>query len=228
MAQKDMKKLVAYSSVAHMGMCMLSMFSLNPNGINGAILQMINHGISTGALFLLVGVIYERRHTRQIAEYGGMAGVTPNYAIFFLITTMSSIGLPLLNGFIGEFVGLRGIFEANVKWAFFGVSGIILGAAYMLWLYQRVFFGRVTNPWNKEVADLNAREWVYLTPLIVLMFGIGVYPKPVMNVIDHPTDTIVQQVNPDYFHPERAQLRRMQPAAKDAPKLQLPDEPPPK
>lgn len=201
MAQTDMKKLVAYSSVAHMGLCMLSMFALNPNGINGSILQMLNHGISTGALFLLVGVIYERRHSRQIAEYGGLAGVTPQYAVIFLITTMSSIGLPMLNGFIGEFVGLRGIFEANLKWAVFGVLGIVLGAAYMLWLYQRVFFGAVTNPKNQTLPDLSLREWVYLTPLVVLMFWIGLYPKPVMDLIDGPTDTIVRQVKPGYFKP---------------------------
>ncbi|MBX7218307.1 MAG: NADH-quinone oxidoreductase subunit M [Blastocatellia bacterium] len=199
MAQKDMKKLVAYSSVGHMGLCMLSMLALNPNGINGSVLQMLNHGISTGALFLLVGVIYERRHTRQISEFGGLANVVPAYATIFFITTLSSIGVPLLNGFIGEFVGLRGVLEAKVSWAFWGATGIILGAAYMLWLYQRVFFGTVTNPRNEGLSDLTAREWAYLLPLVVLMFWIGIYPKPVMKYIDGPTNTIVKQVSPGYF-----------------------------
>ena len=138
----DMKKLVAYSSVSHMGMVMLGIFAANPNGINGAIVQMVNHGISTGALFLIVGVLYERRHTREIADYSGLSHEVPVFATVFMIMTMSSIGLPLLNGFIGEFLILRGVFERSVWWGVFGVTGIVLGAAYMLWFYQRTMFGK--------------------------------------------------------------------------------------
>ncbi len=155
MAQKDMKKLVAYSSVTHLGFVMLGLFALNGPGLNGGILQMINHGLSTGALFLLVGIIYERRHTRLIAEYGGLSAVMPLYATIFLIITMSSIGLPTLNGFIGEFTILVGAFQRVWWWAPAGGLGIVLGAAYMLWMYQRVFFGPLTNPENKELKDLD-------------------------------------------------------------------------
>ncbi|MBI4460729.1 MAG: NADH-quinone oxidoreductase subunit M, partial [Acidobacteria bacterium] len=139
--QKDWKKLVAYSSVSHLGFCTLGIFALNPNGITGSIIQQINHGISTGALFLIVGIIYERRHTREISEFGGLSTVMPVYATLFMIVAMSSLGLPTLNGFIGEFVILQGAYEANWVWAAFGVSGIVLGAAYLLWLYQRTMFG---------------------------------------------------------------------------------------
>ncbi len=199
MAQKDMKRLIAYSSVSHLGFAMLGMFALNPNGINGSIMQQINHGISTGGLFLLVGVIYERRHTRLISEYGGLAQKMPNFAAIFMIFTLSSIGLPLLNGFIGEFLLLRGTFEANHKWAIFGVVGIVLGAAYMLWLYQRMFFGEIENEKNQDLQDLNWREMLYFAPLIFLVFAIGIYPKPILDIIDGPTSSIVKQANPYYF-----------------------------
>src|SRR5210317_2244035 len=167
MAQKDMKKLVAYSSVSHMGFVMLGMFALNEAGLRGSILQMLNHGVSTGALFLLVGIVYERRHNRLISEYGGLAKVMPLYAMFFMIITMSSIGLPTLNGFIGEFTILIGAFHHSWVWALVGASGIVLGAAYMLWLYQRVFFGELSNEKNKELPDLNRREQWTLIPLVV-------------------------------------------------------------
>src|SRR5512145_2859875 len=150
MAQQDWKRLVAYSSVSHMAMVMLGMFALNPVGIMGSIVQQLNHGISTGALFLLVGNVYERRHTRQISEYGGLSKVMPTYATVFLIMTMSSIGLPALNGFIGELLILQGVFVANKMWAAFAASGVVLGAAYMLWLYQRTMFGKVENPKNEH------------------------------------------------------------------------------
>jgi NADH-quinone oxidoreductase subunit M len=220
MAQKDMKKVIAYSSVAHMGMLMLSMFSLNPNGINGAILQMIGHGITSGALFIMIGVLYERRHTRQIAEYGGVAQSMPVFATMFMIATMSSVGLPLLNGFVGEFVGLRGVFEANIVWAFFATTGIILGAAYMLWLYQRVFMGEA-NEKNAKLPDLTPREWAYLTPLVALMFIFGFYPKPLVDFINGSTETVVRQVRPNYFESaepksERMATREASPAAANA------------
>jgi NADH-quinone oxidoreductase subunit M len=198
MAQKDMKKLVAYSSVSHLGFVMLGMFALNGPGINGSVLQMINHGLSTGALFLLVGVIYERRHTRAIADYGGLSQVMPVYATIFLIITMSSIGLPTLNGFVGEFTILVGAFNRVWWWGAVASLGIVLGAAYMLWMYQRVFFGPLTNPENKGLQDLNRREILYLAPLVILCFWIGLYPKPFLAVLEKPVNYVVAKVDPQY------------------------------
>jgi NADH-quinone oxidoreductase subunit M len=194
MMQPDMKKLVAYSSVSHMGFVMLGMFALNENGINGSIIQQINHGISTGALFLIVGIIYERRHTREIAQLGGLSSVMPKYAIVFLIMTMSSIGLPVLNGFIGEFPIVLGALEANLWWAVAAGSGIVLGAAYMLWLYQRTMFGKLTNPLNENLPDMNWREMATLVPLIIMAFWIGLYPKPFFDVLKTPVKNIVETV----------------------------------
>src|SRR6478672_10395117 len=158
MVQPDFKKLVAYSSVSHLGFCTLGIFSLNPNGIAGSVLQQINHGISTGMLFMVIGVIYERRHTREIKEYGGLAHVMPKFAIIFAIAMLSSAGMPLLNGFVGEFTILQGAFEASRIWAAFSVSGVILGAAYLFWLYQRTMLGEVTNSKNLALPDMNLRE----------------------------------------------------------------------
>jgi NADH-quinone oxidoreductase subunit M len=199
MMQPDMKKLVAYSSVSHMGFVMLGMFALNPNGINGSIIQQINHGISTGALFLIVGIIYERRHTREIAQFGGLSNVMPNYAIVFMIMTLSSIGLPLLNGFIGEFTIMQGAFQHNLWWAVAGGTGIVLGAAYMLWLYQRTMFGKLENPANEKLQDMNLREWATLVPLIIVAFWIGLYPAPFFKAIDKPVNNLVQKIDPTYF-----------------------------
>jgi len=198
MIQKDMKKLVAYSSVSHLGMCMLGLFALNPNGIMGAMFQMINHGISTSGLFLIVGVIYERRHVRQIADFGGLSKTMPIYATVFMIMTMSSIGLPGLNGFIGEFAILQGAFQAQPWWAVVATSGIILGAAYMLWLYQRVMFGPIDEI-NTSMKDLSAREIGYFAPLVVAAFWIGLMPSPIMNVLQKPIENLVIQVNPDFY-----------------------------
>ncbi|HKI01278.1 MAG TPA: NADH-quinone oxidoreductase subunit M [Thermoanaerobaculia bacterium] len=198
MAQKDMKKLVAYSSVSHLGFVMLGLFSLNGPGLNGSVLQMINHGISTGALFLLVGVIYERRHTRLISEYGGISSVMPLYATIFLIITMSSIGLPVLNGFIGEFTILVGAFQRTWWWGLMAAIGIVLGAAYMLWMFQRVFFGPLTNPENRELKDLTGREILYLAPLVVLCFWIGLYPRPFFRILEKPVNYVVAKVDPTY------------------------------
>jgi len=208
MAQKDVKKLVAYSSVSHLGFVMLGLFALNPNGINGAVMQMINHGISTWALFMLAGILYERRHTYEISEFGGLANVMPTYSAIFLIVTLSSLGLPLMNNFIGEFLALRGAFEARVLWGALATVGIILGAAYMLWLYQRVFFGQVTNPANEGLRDLNAREAWQFAPLILLIFWFGVYPKPFLSYINPQTETVVAQVSPDYFKAAPAQTEQ--------------------
>ena len=197
MAQKDMKKLVAYSSVSHLGFVMLGIFALNGPGINGGVLQMINHGISTGALFLLVGILYERRHTRMIADYGGISKVMPVYAMFFLIITLSSIGLPGLNGFIGEFTILVGAFSRSWVWAAFAALGIVLGAAYMLWMYQRVFFGPIKHPENEGLTDMSRRELAYLLPLLLLCFWIGLYPGPLFRILDKPVSYVVSKVDPD-------------------------------
>ena len=198
MAQRDWKRLVAYSSVSHMGMVMLGLFALTPVGITGSIVQQLNHGISTGALFLLVGVVYERRHTRLIAEYGGLSKVMPVYATIFLVMTMSSIGLPTLNGFIGEVLILQGIFVVNKTWAFFAASGIVLGAAYMLWLYQRTMFGTVTNPKNESLPDLSFREFATFVPLLILAVWIGLYPKPFLDRLETSVDRVMSRVNTDY------------------------------
>jgi len=199
LVQKDMKKLVAYSSVSHLGFVMLGMFALNPMGLKGSVLQMINHGISTGALFLLVGIIYERRHTRLISEYGGLAKQMPMYAALFLIAALSSMGLPALNGFIGEFTILVGAANRNLWWAVFAAVGIVLGAAYLLWLYQRVFWGPLDNPKNQDVPDVNGREMGLMFALVIVMVWIGVYPKPFFEPLEEPVNYIVRKVDPQYF-----------------------------
>jgi NADH-quinone oxidoreductase subunit M len=199
MVQKDWKKLVAYSSVSHLGFCMLGVFALNAAGLNGGILQMVNHGLSTGALFLIVGIIYERRHTRMIADFGGLSKPLPVFAAIFMIITMASIGLPALNGFIGEFTILVGAFQIPAAlggqiWAIIAVFGIVLGAAYMLWLYQRTMFGKVDKPENENLLDINFREAVTLVPLVVLCFWIGLYPKPFFRILEQPVAHIVRQL----------------------------------
>jgi len=197
----DVKKLVAYSSVSSMGMVMLGLFALNPNGVNGGVMQMINHGIYSAALFLLVGIIYERRHTRNVAEFGGLSHVMPGYAAVFLAMVMTAIGLPLLAVFISEFLALRGAFESNPLWAAWAALGIILNAGYFLWLYQRMFFGTIDNPKNEKLTDLNGREWLYMTPLLILSLWIGVYPKPFLAFIEQPVNAVVKQVKPEYQIP---------------------------
>ena len=194
----DVKKLVAYSSVSSMGIVMLGLFALNPNGINGAVMQMINHGIYSGALFLLVGIIYERRHTRNVAEFGGLSHVMPGYAAVFLLMAMTAIGLPLLCVFISEFLAMRGAFEANPVWAGWAGLGIILNAGYMLWLYQRMFFGEIENEKNKLLPDLNVREWAYMLPLVIMSLVIGIYPAPFIRYIEKPVNALVKQMRPNY------------------------------
>jgi len=201
--QKDMKKLIAYSSVSHMGFVMLGLFALTPMAVKGAVLQMINHGLSTGALFLVVGVLYERRHTRLIAEFGGLASRLPVYAAVFLIMALSSIGLPGLNGFVGEFMILMGTFPVSWLWTAIAATGIILGAGYMLWLYQRVMFGPLSNPANESLKDLTLREFATFLPLLILVFWIGVFPKPFLAVLDKPVEKIVRIVNPAHFEAPR-------------------------
>jgi NADH-quinone oxidoreductase subunit M len=198
LAQSDWKRLVAYSSVSHMGMVTLGMFALTPVGITGSMLQQINHGISTGALFLIVGIVYERRHTREISEYGGLSKVMPVFAAIFLVMTMSSIGLPALNGFIGEFLILQGVYVVNKAWAAVAATGIVLGAAYMLWLYQRTMFGRIENPANASLKDLSAREVATFVPLAALAIWIGIYPSPILRRLEPSVGPIVLRVNSVY------------------------------
>ncbi len=206
----DVKKLVAYSSVSSMGIVMLGLFAVNPNGVNGAVLHMINHGIYSAALFLLVGIIYERRHTRNIAEFGGLSHVMPGYATVFLVMAMTAIGLPLLCVFISEFLAMRGAFEAKPLWAAWAALGIILNAGYMLWLYQRMFFGNIDNPKNEKLIDMSGREWAYMLPLVVLSVWIGVYPKTFTDYIQKPVNAVVRQVRPDYPIPGMPPVQQQQ------------------
>ncbi len=208
MMQKDMKSLVAYSSVSHLGFVMLGVFAATPVALQGGILQMINHGISTGALFLIVGIVYERRHTRMIADYGGLSHIMPVYSTIFLIMTLSSIGMPGLNGFVGEFFILQGTFAAPGLWVYASIAviGIVLGAAYMLWLYQRVMFGKLENPENQGMTDLNLREIATFVPLIILAFWIGIYPNYFIKFLDQPVNSIVEKVRVDYFKSGQAHV----------------------
>jgi NADH-quinone oxidoreductase subunit M len=198
-AQKDAKKLVAYSSVSHLGFVMLGLFALNPQGIQGGILQMVNHGLSTGALFLVVGMIYERRHTRDMDEFGGLWKVMPVYGALTLIVALSSMGLPGLNGFVGEFTILLGAWGAGKPgeplaspwFAALAAVGVILAAVYILFLFQKLFLGPVTKEENRKLLDLNWREIVTLLPLIVLIFWIGIYPKPFFDLISPAVNNLV-------------------------------------
>jgi len=192
--QKDMKKLIAYSSVSHMGFITLGLFAMNHYGLAGGLLQQINHGIATGGLFLIVGLLYERRHTRAITDFGGLSTPMPVFAALYLIISLSSLGMPLLNGFIGELTILMGAWQVNRWWAIFAVAGIILAAAYLLWLYQRVMFGEVTHEENKGLADVNLREMVTLVPLVLWCFWIGIYPTPYFEVMQKPVAAIVERL----------------------------------
>ena len=183
-AQEDMKQVIAYSSISHMGVVILGVFSLNLIGVSGAVFLMISHGIVSGALFLLVGVIYERRHTKLIAEFGGLAGVMPKYALIFAVTTVGAIGLPLTIGFVGEFASLAGMFITNAWFAFLGGIGVIAGAVYMLSLYRRVFYGRLENVKNRNLPDLNYKELAALVPLSALIITLGIYPNSLLKPIE--------------------------------------------
>jgi NADH-quinone oxidoreductase subunit M len=196
--QKDWKKLVAYSSVSHLGFCTLGIFSMNPAGISGSILQQINHGISTGMLFLIVGVVYERRHTREIGEYGGLMKVMPVFGVVFLLAAMSSMGMPPLNGFIGELTIMGGAYQMSFNWAFWGAVGIALGAAYLLWLFQRTMLGEVKEK-NSLLKDLSWREIAVFAPLMVWAFWIGLNPQPYFKVLERPVAQIVERVHPGYY-----------------------------
>jgi NADH-quinone oxidoreductase subunit M len=194
MVQADIKKLVAYSSVAHLGFVMLGIFALNVHGLTGGVLQMVNHGLSTGALFILVGMLYERRHTRQIADFGGVARPMPVFAACFGVVTMSSIGLPMLNGFVGEFLILVGTFLVAPIFAIIATSGVVLAAAYMLWMFRRVMFGPVDNPENRGLIDLGLREKVVMLSLLIPIIWIGVYPNPLLRRIEPSVIELIRQL----------------------------------
>ncbi|NLC58944.1 MAG: NADH-quinone oxidoreductase subunit M [Armatimonadetes bacterium] len=212
LVQSDVKKLVAYSSVSHLGFVVLGIFALNLQGLEGGLLQMVNHGISTGALFLLVGMIYERRHTRLIADYGGLWKQMPLFSAFFLIIALSSIALPFTNGFVGEFLILLGAFHANKAWAVFAALGMILSAAYMLWMFQRVFFGPLKNPANTGLADLNAREVATLVPLVILVFWIGITPRFFLNPVRPALQEVLLQYQSSPLSLSQAPAGARQPA----------------
>jgi NADH-quinone oxidoreductase subunit M len=193
--QKDVKSLVAYSSISHMGLIMLAIFALNTEAMEGAIYQMLNHGLSTGALFLIVGILYERSHTRMINDYGGVSKQMPVFSAFFLICMLSSVGLPGLNGFIGEILCIFGIFKANKLLAILGISTIILAAGYLFWMFQRVMQGPIKNEKILSFKDINKREIGYLVPLVIMMFWMGIYPKPFLSKMESSVTHLLNRVN---------------------------------
>jgi NADH-quinone oxidoreductase subunit M len=192
--QKDLKRLVAYSSVAHLGFVVLGLFVGTIQGMSGGILQMVNHGLSTGALFMLVGALYERRHTRAIADFGGLARSIPVLAGIFLFVVLSSVGLPGLNGFVGEFLVLLGTFLGYRWWVVPAAFGIVLAAVYLLWAYQRVFHGPLTIDANRGLPDLGGRELAMLAPVLALILFIGVYPKPFLDRIEPSAQRVVERL----------------------------------
>ena len=227
MVQPDVKRLVAYSSVAHMGFVILGMFSFTESGMQGALFTMLAHGVTTGALFLLVGFIYERRHTREITQFGGISNVMPIYATVFVITTMASIGLPFLNGFVGEFLIMVGMFKSSVlgvtaavNWNIIATmlagTGVIFAAVYLLWMVQRVFFGKVTNTKNKSLADLSWREIGLMIPLIVLMVYMGVFPKPFLS----RSESAVKAIEANVMHQAGGTVEKGESEPKTAPKAE--------
>jgi NADH-quinone oxidoreductase subunit M len=204
MVQPNMKKLVAYSSVSHLGFVVLGIFSFTQQGLDGAVYQMLNHGVSTGALFMLVGYLYERRHSLEISAYGGVATPAPNLAIVFLITTLASIGLPTLNNFIGEYLVLQGVSYVNITWTAFAAIGVILSACYMLWLYQRAFYGKASEGLAHHMPDLSPREWAAIVPLIALMVWMGTYTQTFLPPISEQNALILQSTQK--LKVERVQL----------------------
>jgi len=193
--QPDMKKLVAYSSVSHLGFVVLGIAAMNTQGVTGAVYQMLNHGVSTGGLFLIVGMLSDRRHTRLIAEYGGLKRIMPRLVAVFLIVTLSSIGLPGLNGFVGEFLILLGAFRWNPRMAALAATGVVLSATYMLWMFQRVNYGSVTNEKNASLPDLQPREWLVIAPIVVATVIMGVVPNLFLRSIEPSVERLVNQVH---------------------------------
>jgi NADH-quinone oxidoreductase subunit M len=192
--QEDMKKLIAYSSVAHMGFVTMGIFTMTRQGIDGAIFQMVSHGLVSGALFLCVGVVYDRMHTREIAAYGGIVSRMPTYALVFMLFTMANVGLPGTSGFVGEFLTLMGAFQNSTWVAFFATMGVILSAAYALWLYRRVIFGALTKPALSHMADMTPRELATLAPLAVLTIFFGIYPAPILDIFGASVENLMRSV----------------------------------
>ncbi|MBL6600807.1 MAG: NADH-quinone oxidoreductase subunit M [Alphaproteobacteria bacterium] len=195
LAQEDLKKLIAYSSVAHMGFVTIGMFTMNEQGVQGSIFQMLSHGIVSGALFLCVGVIYDRMHTREIAAYGGLVNRMPRYALVFMIFTMASVGLPATSGFVGEFLVLMGAFEVSTWLAAFAATGVILGAAYMLYVYRRIIFGVLDKENLKSITDLSPREIAIFAPLVILVFWMGIYPASFLDMMAVSVDNLIANYN---------------------------------
>ncbi|MGN7612573.1 NADH-quinone oxidoreductase subunit M [Magnetococcales bacterium HHB-1] len=193
LVQTDLKKLIAYSSVSHMGFVTIGLFTYNQQGVEGGILQMVNHGIVSGGLFLLVGVVYDRLHTREIAKFGGLVNRMPVYAVIFMLFTMASVGLPGTNGFIGEFLILMGAFISNKAVAAVAATGLVLGAAYMLWMFKKVVFGEIHNPAVEAITDMNRREVLLFVPLIVLVLWMGFYPAPFLDIMHASVENLLQQ-----------------------------------
>ncbi len=214
-AQKDMKQVIAYSSVSHMGVIMLGIFAMNAEGISGSVFFMLSHGIVSGALFLLVGVIYDRRHTKLLSEFGGLASVMPNYALIFGVMLMASVGLPLTMGFVGEYLSLAGFFKVSPVMALIGGTSIILGAVYMLTLYKRSFFGPVTRKINESLTDLNGKELAALVPLVAIVVWLGVYPKPVLQPIDNSVKQLLVLMH-EKAKPETQKVIRVSKSVKEA------------
>jgi NADH-quinone oxidoreductase subunit M len=206
MVQPNMKKLVAYSSVSHLGFVVLGIFSFTQLGLDGAVYQMLNHGISTGALFALVGLCYERRHSLEIKDYGGVATLAPWLSTVFLVTTLASIGLPVLNNFVGEFLVLQGTALANYTWAVYAAIGVILSACYMLWMYQRVFYGESHEDVRHHMFDLNPREWAAIIPLVAMMVWMGIYPQSFLPPVGKATARVLEQTQVNV--PVRVEWRR--------------------
>jgi len=218
MVQEDVKKLVAYSSVAHLGFVMLGLFALNEQGVTGALLQNLNHGISTGALFLIVGFIYERRHTRLITDFGGLSKQMPIFAVIFMIVTLSSVALPGTNGFVGEFLILVGGFESSLRWWTIVASrGVIFAAVYMLWMFQRVMFGELDNPKNQSLLDLNAREIAIMAPLLIMIFVLGVYPNPFIEKMTPSIKKVIAHTRIEPVTTAKVAVPTVTPAAEVAP-----------
>ena len=209
MVQPDLKRLVAYSSVSHLGFVVLGMFALNVQGIEGAVYQMLNHGLSTGGLFLMVGMMYLRRHTREISEFGGLWRRVPVMAAVFMVVMLSSIGLPGLNGFVGEFLILLGAYLRTWQAVAFAVSGLVLGALYMLWAYERVMFGPITKAVNETIADLSARELAVMVPLLALMFLMGLYPKPLLSRIEPSVTALLARTHAPVARLESPRVERI-------------------
>ena len=203
-AQTDLKRLIACSSVSHLGYVVLGLFALTPEGLSGGVLQMVNHGLSTGLLFLLVGMLYERRHTRELADFGGIAAAMPVFAFFWVITVLSSVGLPGLNGFVGEYLILLGSFQASPVWSIVGLSGVIFGAVYLLMATRKVLFGALSNPANKALVDLNLREVALMLPMVILVVWIGVRPNDFLDKAQQSLAEVHRHVREHSVQPARS------------------------